>query len=197
MASGAVSSRDVDGQERLFAFSPRHYKGNVSVADTLSNTVWSQLGLGAVEGPLAGTPMAQLPTIQTSWQHWKQLYPTTTVASYRFGEVDPYRYASRTNAAQLRRQMAGSPRPSREPERNDLFLAVVLDGVAKAYPFAELSTASATVNDRIGEIEVLIHYRPSVPAAWVTDASGELLPSITVKRYGWAEFFPNAEVFRH
>jgi hypothetical protein len=44
---------------------------------------------------------------------------------------------------------------------------------------------------------VLIHYQRSVPAAWVTDSNGALLPSITVKRYGWDEFFPNAEVFRH
>ena len=47
--------------------------------DRETDTLWSQFLSRGVKGPLAGTPLEILPSMQTNWQTWSELYPNTLV----------------------------------------------------------------------------------------------------------------------
>jgi len=84
-ASAVVFDRRVDGEELTFGVSGLLLNSNLLLYDRRENgegeSLWSQLQARAVAGPAAarGKELTVLPASLARWEHWRRLYPATTV----------------------------------------------------------------------------------------------------------------------
>ncbi|MBP87221.1 MAG: hypothetical protein CMJ64_10955 [Planctomycetaceae bacterium] len=96
-----MHSRRVAGRQLTFAFSARLHRGNLLLGDDATGSQWSQLGLRAVKGELQETPLTILPTVQTTWRHWRELYPDTDVIEPADENELPYSYLPEASSVEI------------------------------------------------------------------------------------------------
>lgn len=72
-------AREVDGKTLTFALAPRDGMGSLQMKDKETGSIWSAMTGDAVEGPLAGKRVEQLPA--TAWliERWHGFYPKAPV----------------------------------------------------------------------------------------------------------------------
>ncbi len=159
--SGLAFDPIVGNQARLFGVSGLLFENNLIMFDRESESLWNQLLLGAQCGPEQGTELSRLPVIETSWSHWQELHPQTTVLSlpdfpFSYG-VYPYGpYDGLNNSSTL---FPSSPwDKSRPPKELVLGVREGTDAVAYAFGILDDLGAAATVNDVVGGREILVTY---------------------------------------
>ncbi len=171
--SGLAFDPVVNGQARLFGVSGLLYENNLMMFDRTNRSLWNQLLLGSQCGIDRGTELLRLPVIETTWGHWRQFYPNTTVVSPNTGfdrPYDTYPYGTYDQLNDERTLFPSSPWDRSRPAK-ELVLGV-RDGIdAIAYPFGMLDSLGADValNDLIGSRPVLITYASSERTARAFD----------------------------
>lgn len=179
--------RNIEGRHLTFRFDPRLYKDNLLLEDVETESLWSQLSQSAEEGPLQGSRLQTVGSVQTTWKHWKQLHPETLVLSPVLGIRDEnYQYQNR---------WGGNPRYVETMLAFELVLGVERNGVTKAYPFSTLKKLESPISDELNGEPVLIHYNAEANSAYLADPSGQILPSITVYWKSWHSFHPRTAIF--
>ncbi len=85
-ASAVVFDRTIAGRIRRFGFSGLIYNSNLVMYDYAGDdddahvpSLWSQLQMRAISGPLAGTSLEPLPAQLIEWRDWHAAHPETTV----------------------------------------------------------------------------------------------------------------------
>ena len=73
-----------------FGISGALYNSNVLMYDRTDMGLWSQLGMEAVSGPLAGTRLEHYPIRIVSWAHFTKEHPTAQVLSKDTGYTRDY-----------------------------------------------------------------------------------------------------------
>ncbi len=73
-----------------FGVSGALYNSNVLMYDRTDLALWSQLGMQAVSGPLAGTSLDHLPVRLVSWAAFQTAHPDATVVSRETGHERDY-----------------------------------------------------------------------------------------------------------
>ncbi len=73
--SGVVYDPVFDGERLLFGVSGLLFQRNVLMYDRKTHSLWSQLGVQAVTGPMAGRRLDVLPMTHTTWGEWKRGTP--------------------------------------------------------------------------------------------------------------------------
>ena len=128
-------SRKVDGQETTFGVSGLLYNNNLIAFDRLTNSNWHQMSEKCINGTEISTLPQTYPIVETRWDTWKQMYPTTLVLSDNTPQshncgVFPYG-TYQTNPR--------IPFPSIFTDNRrfvkDRVHAVIINGKAKVYPF--------------------------------------------------------------
>lgn len=183
-------ARRVAGKELTFDFAEGLWKNNLLIVDRETDSVWSQLHGKAVIGPMQGTPLEVIPSMQTTWKFWRERYPDTRVMVLAGTEGRPYLYRNRP---------PGSARKAGRPRRHDtsaLGLGVVVGEASWFFPFRELGRRPTPVRVQIGRKSVHVFYRKEALTAWAEDEDGTLLPGVLAYREGWLEFHPDSNVFR-
>jgi len=77
--------RVLNGNTTTFGVSGLLYNTNLMPYDRATNSVWSQMLLTSVNGTEIGTEIETYPLIETTWEHWKNLYPESKVLDVRTG----------------------------------------------------------------------------------------------------------------
>jgi len=95
--TGVVFDSTLGEQRMLFGVSGLLYKSDVLLFDRRTESLFSQLMLKAVSGPLSGTEPKVVPSLTTTWDAWKARHPDTSVVSLVTGHfrdygTDPYRW---------------------------------------------------------------------------------------------------------
>ena len=128
----------------------------VVLYDHQTDTLWSQFLSAGVRGPLSGTSLEIIPSVQTTWEQWLQLHPTTLVLDKggRY-QSDAYERYYRDGSAGI---LGEANKDNRLP-RKELVLGVATDGGAKAYPFSAISQ-QRVINDRFDGDEVVVTFDP-------------------------------------
>lgn len=180
--------RNIEGRQLTFRFNPKVLKENLLIDDLETGSVWSQLAQEAVDGPLKGTPLKMLPSVQTTWKQWKTMQPDTLVLSPHLGLLEkPYEYAPTWTGVE------GFVRGFRPRE---LVLGLDLGDVKKAYPLRELKKAGGTIEEEIEGRKISIVYDAASETAVAMGENGELLPAVTVYWKSWLEFNPQPEIYQ-
>jgi hypothetical protein len=79
--SGIAFDATVQGKLHTFGVSGLLYQSDLLMYDHQSESLWSQIAMEAVAGPLTGTRLVPLFLEHTSWADWKAKHPTTVVLS--------------------------------------------------------------------------------------------------------------------
>ena len=124
--------------------------------DHQTDTLWSQFLSRGVRGPLSGTELEIVPSLQTTWVQWYQLHPDTQLLDKggRYNS-DSYEGYYRGGSAGI---IGESNKDNRLPGK-DLVLGVNLDGKVKAYPF-QVIVRQPLINDSLSGKQVLVVFDP-------------------------------------
>lgn len=169
----------MNGERILFGVSGLLYQRNLLMYDAKTASLWSQMGMKAVAGELAGSSLEILPVEHTSWEDWRIRHPETKVLSFETGysrdyDRDPYR------------QMPLDRRES---------VAVFLGEAVKLYPLSELSKAEGPVQDEINGTRLRLEYDGKSRRLTIQDADGNPVRYFIAFLADLQAFYPDAERF--
>ena len=85
--TGMAFQAVVHGKEVSFGVSGLLYQSDLLMYDHQSESLWSQVSMKAVAGPLTGTKLTPVPLVHTTWGDWKRSHPATQVLSTETGIV--------------------------------------------------------------------------------------------------------------
>ncbi len=184
-----------DGPARSFGVSGLLYNSDVLLYDRETDSLWSQLMKQAVAGPLRGQRLQQIVMSHTSWDDWRSRHPDTIVLSTDTGSRRDYErspYAGYASSAELY-----FPVSRRDPRYHpkELVIGLSVNGVYKAYPFAELSQVDGDIPDSIAGQKVRVRYDSGNRTGRVLAADGSELPSTISYWFAWQAFHPDSGVY--
>jgi len=186
-----IFDRKVAGKIRAFGVSGLLYQSDVLMYDREDESLWSQLKMEAVSGPLSGTKLEWLPSEHLKWKAWKEKYPKGEVLSTDTGHERNYlgeAYASYFGSPNV---MFPVPKHRDELLDKAWVVGVIHDGKAVAFPLARLEKVSEAKQDGVS-----LKFDPSSRLATATDAKGNELPTVTVFWFAWQAFYPKTTLWK-
>lgn len=75
-------------------------------------------------------------------------------------------------------------------------LGVVVDGVAKVYPFVELGKTVGMIKDRVNGSSITIEFDPLGKSAAFFDSHHRPVPSVMAYWFAWYPFHPGTLIFK-
>jgi len=194
--SGIAFSAAVEQVSLTFGVSGLLYNSDVLLYDSETESLWSQISKTAINGPLKGAELAQLPLRHTTWEDWRQRYPDTRVLSTETGfasiDYDRDPYAGYKNSNRLWFAVSNS---DMRLGRKDWVLGVTIGGSAKAYPFRKMKNSTSPIQDRIGDSSVTIRFDGEHQTAVALDSSGNPLEAVQLYWFAWAAFHPDSSIW--
>lgn len=194
--TGIAFSGHVGGRVHTFGVSGLLYQSDLLMYDHQTQSLWSQLSMEAIAGPMTGTRLTHLFLAHTTWGEWKAEHPTTLVLSLKTGHMRNYDRDPYLGYAQRADLMFHPNRVSPIFHPKEWVLGIDVKGVSKAYALADLRKVTGEVRDLVNGKAVRIHFNPRAQSAYVTDAEGKPLPSVMAFWFAWYAFHPDTEVFR-
>lgn len=179
-------ARRQGGRELTFDFAEGLVDNNLLIVDRETNSVWSQLAGQSIGGPMEGTPLESIPTMQTTWKFWRDRHPDTRVMVL---EREGRRYVYQDFESGTRRSNEG------EHDVSTVGLGLTLGDDSRFFALRELEQAETPLSLEVNGQPVMIHFDAEGLTAWATDASGDLLTTVLAYESGWLTFFPNTQVW--
>ena len=195
-SSGIAFDAAIDGERKTFGVSGLLYNSDVLLYDRQTESLWSQIMMEAVAGPMEGKKLEMVPTMNTSWGEWKRKYPDTWVLTENTGYQRDYShtpYQGYEKSAQLYFDV------EHQDERfhpKEMVVGIEINGQFKAYPFSELEKLkTAKLKDQFQGEELLIRYLKDSQSATISNIQGKELPALTTFWFAWYAFHPETAVF--
>jgi len=194
--TGMVFEADIKGERYLFGVSGKLYNSDVLFYDKKTESLWSQIRMEAVTGPMTGQKLKLLPAEHTTWEAWRSKHPDTLVLSDKTGHFRDYSnnpYAGYGRSSEI--YFPVNHQDNRLPGK-EWIVGVVINSQAKAYSFESLKREEAGVKDTIGEEKITIHYDKKSESAVVKNNDGEIIPSVQAYWFAWRAFYPRTELYK-
>lgn len=156
--TGLAWSRYISGEKSSFGVSGLLYNANIIPYDRLTNSLWSQIRMSCINGPLQDKLPQNFSLIEIPWKTWKQIYPDGLVLSRETGfnrtyGVYPYRDYRTNNDFLLFPVLIEDDRLAKK----EIVLTVISDGNARAYSMSSFfSDKPQAIRDRLGELDLVI-----------------------------------------
>jgi len=179
-----------------FGVSGLLYNSDVLLYDRETGSLWSQIMAKAINGPLKGKSLKQLPLTHTSWQDWKTQYPDSSVLSTNTGYKRDYTkspYDGYEKSNQIFFPVSASDQRFHNKE---WVLGVKIGGIYKAYPFSELEKTTGPVKDNISGQLIEVIFDSENNTARALDEQGRDINTVMSYWFAWVAFHPDTEVFR-
>ncbi len=188
---------DAKAGEKTFTFgvSGLLYQSDLLMYDHQTESLWSQVSMEAVAGPLTGLKLTPVYLVHTTWGDWRKEHAQTFVLSTNTGysrdySSDPYGdYATRLDL------MFDVNNFDPTYLSKEWVLGVEISGTSKAYAFSELEKTNGVVIDRVNGRDLRILYNREARSARVSDAEGNPVPSVMAFWFAWYAFHPDTQVF--
>jgi hypothetical protein len=181
---------------REFGVSGLLYNSDVLLYDRETGSLWSQIMAKAINGPLKGRSLKQLPLTHTSWQDWKTQYPDSRVLSTNTGFKRDYSkspYGGYEKSNQIFFPVSASDQRFHNKE---WVLGVNIGGIYKAYPFSELEKTTRPVKEYVSGQLIEVIFDRENKTARVLDEQGRDINSVMAYWFAWYAFHPDTEVFQ-
>lgn len=183
------------GRAYTFGVSGLLYQSDLLMYDHQTESLWSQIAMTAVTGPMTGTKLTPLFLEHTTWGEWRRSHPDTLILSTQTGHLRDYDRDPYLGYAQRPDLMFAVTHTDRRYHPKEWVLGVEVNGAFKAYPFTELKKADIPLQDLINGRPIRIHFNARALSASVTDSDGRPLPSVMAFWFAWAAFHPDTLVF--
>lgn len=195
--TGMAFDANVRGRKLSFGVSGLLYQSDVLLYDRYSSSLWSQIKREAVTGPYRGQQLKQLPLSHTTWDDWKKRYPETRVLSLNTGYPRDYSsspYGGYETSARVIFDVNHRPPALYHPKEQVMGLKI--NGLAKAYPFQELSqNGLSSFDDKLGDKTFTVVWNAQARSAHILDLDSNEIPTTTAFWFAWYTFHPETEVF--
>ena len=186
-----------EGQAKTFGVSGLLYNSDVLLYDRETESLWSQIAMESVAGPLAGSKLKPIPTIDTTWQAWTKRHPTTLVLSNRQGIYHPQAYENELYPGYNDNNRILFPirKRSKQLKPKELVIGLELNGLRKAYPLRELANEDSPLLDKFAGHTLKIHFDNDSQSAIILDKNDKVIPSTRMYWFAWYAFKPETEVY--
>lgn len=194
--SGMVFSSKAGGKVLEFGISGLLYNSDLLLYDRESESLWSQLEMKAISGPLVNTPLVLMPSYQLSWKDWQKRHPETKVLSQSTGFSRDYNREPYGGYGSNDRLLFAVKNRDNRMANKDQVVGVTINGIYKAYPIKKLKTqVSHSFSDTVGGSTIQLEFLPESNALLVTNEANELIPSTKLYWFAWYAFHPDTEVY--
>jgi len=190
-----VFARKINGKVVTFGVSGLLYRSDILMYDRESESLWSQLAMKAVSGPVVDTELVWLPSEHLTWKAWREKYPHGEVLSTDTGYERNYQGEAYAAYFASEETMFPVPHTRKELSNKTWVVGILIDGKAKAYPVGDLPTGRA-IEDRLGNQRLIIRYDADKRYPQITDRKGKPIPSVMVFWFAWQAFYPNTDLWR-
>ena len=130
---------------------------NAMFEDRRTRSWWRQANGQAVIGPLKGTMMPELPTVQVSLQQWIKLHPQTLVMQADPAFTDEYAKDYAFERGTKRGGLTGTDSASWQDK--SWVVGIALNGAARAYDWQRLRR-ERVINDVLGGVPIVLALGP-------------------------------------
>ncbi len=193
-ATAMVFSREFGKNVLEFGVSGLLYQSDVLMYDRQTESLWSQLGMEAVSGPMVGTALEWMPSEQMTWAQWKQEYPQGRVLYIQTGFQRNYAGTAYASYHESPETIFPVPRHRTELKQKELVAGIIVNGQAKAYPIARLEKQQK-FTDLVGGTELSIDYERNAKQVTIQNKlTGEPVPAVQVYWFAWQAFYPDTEL---
>ena len=185
-----VFNRKIGDRVLDFGVSGLLYQSDVLMYDRQTESLWSQLAMASVSGPLVNTKLEWLPSQQLTWSAWKKKYPQGKVLSTQTGVSR--NYSGNAYADYKRSSTAMFPVPKHRAELlpKEWVFGMQVNGVARAYSMRVLAEKKI-ITDR----QLEITYDPESRLATAKNLeTGKVLPIVKVYWFAWQAFYPKTQL---
>jgi hypothetical protein len=191
-----VHARKVGERELTFIVSGRLWRDSLVMQDEETGTYWSQVTGEAMAGPLKGTKLTMLPTVQTSWKQWLEQHPDTTLLT-KSREVRGSQYSAYFEDPEKMGLFRSRRLVKTLPPKSKIH-GIRIGLHALAVPDDSLE-AGASADTTLGDERLRITRSPDGGVrAHRLDAEGvaaEELPVTVAFWFAWITFYPNTTVW--
>lgn len=172
------------------------YQIDLLMYDHKTESLWSQVAMEALTGPMTGTTLRHLFLEHTTWGEWRRAHPDTRVLSSETGYVRDYNRDPYLSYAQRADLMFPTAHRDSRYHPKEWVLGLDVNGTFKAYPFTELQKVAGPVRDEVNGQDVVVHFNSEAQSASVSDATGRPIPSIMAYWFAWYAFHPDTLVLQ-
>ncbi|CAE6732219.1 MULTISPECIES: DUF3179 domain-containing protein [Nitrospira] len=194
--TGIAFDATIQGRRHTFGVSGLLYQSDLLMYDHQTESLWSQVGMHAVAGPLTGERLTPMFLEHTTWAEWRAAHPATLVLSTETGSFRNYDHDPYLGYADRRDLMFDTTHFDPRYHPKERVVGVEINGVTKAYPFSELEKARPLISDQIGGRSITIRFNQESRSASVLDVDGTPIPSIMGFWFAWYAFHPDTQVFK-
>jgi len=195
--SGIAFNANVENTNHTFGVSGLLYNSDVLLYDRESESLWSQLMHEAVSGPHKGSKLTIIPTANTTWKEWKDLYPETKVLTTQTGHRRDYSRTPYSGYDESDQTYFPVNHSSNLYHSKDWVAVVTINGESKAYPFEELSKSKSPIHDKVGEKSVKVYFNLINHSARIVDSMDNELPYYSTYWFAWYAFHPEGKVYKY
>jgi len=193
--SGTAFRALIDEHPAEFGVSGLLYNSGVLLYDRETGSLWSQLLMKAITGPMKGTRLMQLPLTHTRWRDWKARYPDTLVLSNNTGHRRNYRVDPYADYARSGKLISPVTRTSDRYRRKEVVMGLEIDGRFKAYPFKELSDSPANFSDSFADATFTVEFDDRNDTARILNSDGDEIATTIAYWFAWYAFHPDTDVY--
>ena len=194
--SGVAFDAAIGGEKKTFGVSGLLYNSDVLLYDRQTESLWSQIMMEAVAGPMKGEKLQMVPTMNTSFTEWKKKYPETLVLTENTGYQRDYSSNPYPGYGASARLYFDVEEQDARFHPKETVIGIELNGEFKAYPFSELEKLkSGKLEDSFQGQDLLVNFSPDSRSATITNKQGEELPALTTFWFAWYAFHPETAVF--
>lgn len=192
--SVSIVDRRVGDKTLEFGISGLLHNSNVLLYDRQNQSLWSQIGLEAISGPMVGKSLKHLPWKITRFDEYQKDYPKSTILSLDTGHRRDYTRNPYSQYFANNRLMFPVKRQDRRLGNKEAIVGVRLGDKVRAYPVSAIRKAENQVlTDTLNGQEIVMK---------ADDKGGisiEKIPAdgIAVHTFWftWASFYPDTEVY--
>ncbi len=197
VGTARVFDREVEGKITVFDFGRAMRGNNLLFVDRNTNTVWNQLSGSGIAGQMEGKELKVVPSIQSTWLHWKQQHPDTRLLINQdnsnpvwpmFIEEVPYYNTWEPGD--------GPPGTYTRHNTRNLGFGISLNGKSAFFPLANLQAQDSPLEYTLGDSTIRIQYSQEGMTAWAQDSDGQVLPGSIAYDWAWKTFYPATVVYR-
>ena len=172
------------------------YNNNPLFFDRQTESLWLQLLGRATAGRAQGMQLERVATVITTWEEWKSRHPGTKVLSRDTGFERDYTRNNYDDYATNGQIFFPLTNLDNRLAMKQPLIGLEIDGRFRAYPLATLAKLPAgQAMDQLNGIDVFINYLPDAHTAYLTDAAGNALPTVTAYWFVWSALHPATDIF--
>lgn len=186
-----IFDRKVGGKVRSFGVSGLLYQSDVLMYDREDESLWSQLKMEAVSGPLSGTKLEWLPSEHLKWSAWKAKHPKGEVLSTDTGHQRDYNAQAYASYFKSPKTMFPIPKHNEALPEKEWVVGVIHEGKAVAFPITTLEKSNEAKQDGVS-----LKFDPASRLSTATDGKGNELPTVTVFWFAWQAFHPQTTLWK-